>query len=143
MSGGVKTFLFILIIPLLLAVSHDVYLNYLSNSDKIEQIASMSVSPDEFQMTELGWVWLEYSEESYALVKESVSEKTWAKYIGPTLNMKTIIVSAAPIPIGLFLTLFAWVLGIWPFAHVHKPKKKVAPTVYTNEKTKKVKYGRK
>lgn len=143
MHGGVKTFILIITIPLILAVSHDIYFNYFSSSEKMNQVSSMNVDPDKFEMSELGWVWLEYSKDSHNMLKDSVSDETWAKYIRPLMNMKTIIVAAAPIPVVFFLLLSAWVIGIWPFAHVHKAKKPKLDTVYTNAKTKKQSYNRK
>ena len=144
MPNGVKTFLVILTIPLILAISHDVYLNFFSDSNKLEKIQRLDVDPNKFKMSELGWVWITYSKNTYELARNSISKNNWQDFIAPALKMKTITISVAPIIAGLIFTIFTWMLGIWPFAHLNRFKKtKNQPSIYSKPKSEKIKYNRK
>ena len=146
-NGAAHTLLAILSIPFILAVSHDVYLNFFSSPEKIEEVKSLNIDPDKFQMTPLGWVWTQYSQITHDMVRDSVSPEIWKNKIVPVLKSKTIVVSAVPLGVGIVYTFFAWLLGIWPFAHLQRFKrltgKKDAPSVYATDKAKKATYGRK
>lgn len=145
MPSGVKLFLFILALPLIAAVSHDVYLNYFSSPEKIAEVKRMRIDADGFEMTALGWVWIEYSSGTYEMMRSNVSEETWKTTIVPLLKMKTIIVSVVPITTGVLITLLLWLFGLGPFKHLNRFKSFKSPeqaTVY-NKKAKKAKYGRK
>lgn len=144
MPNGVKIFLVILSIPLILSISHDIYINFFTNQDKLEKIQRLDVNPDMFDMTDLGWVWIEYSKDTYNLARESISADNWRKFIAPTLKMKTIIISMAPLIIGIIFTIFTWMLGIWPFAYLNRFKSKnISPTIYSKETYQKTEYKRK
>lgn len=147
MPASAKSFLLILAIPLILAISHDVYLNFFSTQDKINDVTSLNIDAEKFQMTPLGWVWMEYSQSTHDMVRDSVSPEQWRDIIVPILKTETIYVSLAPFAIGVVYILFAWMLGIWPFAHLQRfksmSKKQSAPSVYATDKAKKMTYGRK
>jgi hypothetical protein len=145
MPSNVKLFLFILAMPFLAAVAHDVYLNNFSSPEKIAQVKRLNIDPDNFEMTDLGWVWLKYSPESYQVIREAVSSYNWKDYISPALSMSTIIISSIPLIFGLIVTILMWLFGIGPFKHLNRFKSFKAPekaSVY-NQKTKKAQYGRK
>jgi len=147
MSNRVKSFLFILLIPFFFALGHDVYLNYFSDDTKIEKIKALEVEPKGFNTTDFGWVWVNYSKESFDLTRNNVSTETWRNVVSPLLKMKTMLVGAIPYFIGLVYLLLAWIIGIWPFAHLNRFKsfggsKGKSKGVYKNAKASRTKYKR-
>lgn len=146
MPSNVKLVLFILLIPFLMALAHDVHLNYMSTPEKMREFKSMRINPDEFQATALGWVWTQYSPGTYGMVRDTTAEEMWRGYIVPILKIDTIIVSIVPFALGVIITLLLWLFGVGPFKHLNRFKSfkaKKEYSVYANEKAKKTKYGRK
>ena len=146
MPSSVKLFLFILALPFIMAVAHDAHLNFMSTPEKMNEFKSLRIDPDKFEATAIGWIWTQYSPGTYKMAQDATSEDTWRGYIVPILKMKAIIVTLAPFVIGVFITLILWLFGIGPFKHLNRFKSfkaKKEYSVYSNEKTNKVKYGRK
>lgn len=116
MTGGVKTLLTILLLPLLASIGHDVYINYFSDSDKIKEIKRLQIDPDEFLVSDLGWIWQEYSPNTMKTARENIQTEVWKESVDPILQLPTMVVAFLPCFFGCVFLIFALVLGVWPFS---------------------------
>ncbi|MCB1562501.1 MAG: hypothetical protein KDJ75_02910 [Alphaproteobacteria bacterium] len=113
---GVRLFMFVVAIPALVALGHDIYLfvvNYGLDSLPDSLIANEKGAGTHF--ASLGFIWTEYAPESYAFVVRSVAPESWA-IIDSLLTIKAFVAGL------LFAGFFYFILGIlrvlhlWPFA---------------------------
>ena len=145
MPQAAKILLFICALPFLAGLGHDVYLNYFSDDEKMREIKNLQVNPQDFMMSDLGWVWQRYSPNTMEMVRGMVEPKVWENKIDPILQEPTLLVTAAPIVAAIIALLVTFVLGVWPFTRIgHKRKEsKTNFGVYKNAKGKKVSYKKK
>lgn len=78
----------ILALPPIAAFGHDLYLAY-------GQGTEIDLSKP-FQLSDVGWLWENYSYESWAKAKAAVDPAAWSKWIRPILEQSTLIVTAIP-----------------------------------------------
>lgn len=146
MSGGGKIFLFILLLPFLAVLGHDVYYSYFSNDDKIRQVERLNIDPNAFEMSDLGWIWNNYSPDTMEIARDGVEPDIWKEKVDPILQYPAMIVVIIPFAMGLIFCLFARILGVWPFADKMSSfsrKGKESDAVYKHAKSKALKYSRK
>lgn len=138
-STPARSLLLIASIPLILAISHDVYINYFSDSQKIREIKSLQINPHDFMMSDLGWVWQEYSANTMQTARDMTSETTWRANIDPILQEPTMLVALAPLGAGIVTLLFTFILGVWPFSRIGRARResKTNYGVYKNARSKK------
>ncbi len=142
MPTAAKNILFILLIPFLLSLGHDLYLNYVSNSPRAEQIKSLRVAPNALIVSDAGWIWQEYSPNSMQMTKDMIGEDVWGQNIDPLLTKPTMSLTIIPFVVGVIALLITFILGVWPFSK-HDHRIKARPTTYRHETGKKLKYKRK
>ena len=149
MPDGAKTLLVILLIPFLVALGHDLYINYFSDDEKIREVKALRINPEKFLVSDMGWVWNEYSANSMETVRDSVEPKTWAAKIDPVLQLPTMIVGLIPWAITLVYLSFSALFGFWPctssvisFGGMRR-RKNDDFAVYKHAKAKSVKYKKK
>ena len=147
MPDGAKTLLVLLLIPFLLGLGHDVYFNYFADDAKIKAFKKMQIDPEEFLISDLGWVWNEYSPNTMETMRDSTEQESWVSYVDPVLQLPTMVVGLIPFAIVAAYLLLAWILGIWPCQGRHiniggtrKRGKKEDFSAYKNAKLKKTKY---
>lgn len=92
-----RIFLFIMFLPLLAAVGHDLWLFY-ENQDR------------GFMMTSLGFLWTNYHEESFTQAVEMMDKDVW-QYVNMLLAQKAIIVTASLFVFSLMLAGIAKVIA--------------------------------
>ena len=145
MPQAAKTLLLILLIPFLLGAGHDLYVNYISDSQKFAEIKRLQVNSDDFMFSDLGWIWQEYSPSTLETVKDMMTPETWQKYIDPILKLPTMLMTILPFACGIIALTLAFILGIWPFSRYGKQRKedREGYGIYKNAKSKKTKYSRK
>lgn len=146
MSSSGKFFLFILLLPFLAAIGHDVYYSYFSDDEKIEQIEQMDIDPNAFKLSDLGWVWQTYHPGSLAQAKNEIAPEIWKEKIDPILQNYTFVVALAPFLMGSIFCLLARILGVWPFTQIGSRlmrNKNEDYAVYKHAKSKATKYTRK
>lgn len=157
MSNGLKTFIVILMLPILIAVSHDIYLNYFSDvppgsewsefsiKDIKVDITNLDIKSDSFKMSELGWVWQHHSADSLKSVHLLMDETVWDALIDPLLKMKTIVVGLFPALLGLFILAFFYGSRIpaWIKAKNAQQRAHIDYAVYNKAKGQKFNYKRK
>ena len=142
MSGGVKIFLTLLLLPLLASIGHDIYINYFSDSDKIKEIKRLQIDPDEFLVSDLGWIWQTYNPSSMEAAREQIQPEVWKAQVDPVLQLPTMVVAFFPCFFGCVFLLFALVLGVWPFSRYGFSRKDKADdfAVYKHAKSHSIKY---
>lgn len=141
-----RNILLIFAIPLIMAVSHDVYINYFSDSQKIGEIKRLQVDPNEFMMSDLGWVWREYSADTMQMARDMTDEAYWKENIDPILQQPTILVATIPLIASIIALIITFILGIWPFSRFGRQRRadKAGYGVYKNAKgSKKITYSKK
>lgn len=145
MPQGAKLLLTILFIPFLMALSHDVYISYLSDDEKIKEVKSLRADPQNFMMSDVGWLWETYAPTSMEVVKDSVAQETWDNKIEPVLKQSSIVVTALPFIITSLYLLLSYIIGIWPFYRSlsTRDKKGNQHAVYKKAQTQSTKFSRK
>lgn len=143
MSSSVKSLLFILALPLLAAIVHDVYINYFSDDKKIQEARNLRVNPDDFLVSDTGWVWQYYHADSLIMLRESMDAEQWSKSVNPILKTPTMIIGMVPLGVGCVYLIIAFILGIWPFSKFRRKENPNDYAVYEHAKAKKIKFNRK
>lgn len=145
MTSGIRNFIFILILPFLAAVGHDVYFNYFADSEKARQIKNLQVNPEEFLVSDLGWIWQNYSPNTMQTARNMVEPDIWATQVDPILQLPSMVVGIIPFFLGCVFLLFAFILGVWPFSKFGQARreKEADFAVYKHAKSKPIKFSKK
>ncbi|MCI5060141.1 MAG: hypothetical protein MRY79_03615 [Alphaproteobacteria bacterium] len=145
MSQSLKNFLFVLLVPFFFAVGHDVYVNYFSTDEKIAEIKALRANPQDFLVSDLGWVWSEYSPATMRGARDAITHEAWRAQIDPILRLPTMVVASFPFFLGSVYSLMAFVLGVWPFARHSKigSHKSDEYAVYRHAKSSNMKFKKK
>lgn len=145
MPDHAKSFIAILLLPILLAVGHDLYINYFSTPEKMQQVENLNIDLYDFKISDAGWVWQRYALASMNDARTLVDENQWKEVIDPILQLPTAVVAAAPLGIGLVYLLLAFMAGIWPFTRYSDNRKMGGKdtSVYGHAKSKNIKFSRK
>ena len=93
MPDGAKTLLIILFIPFLFALGHDLYLNYFSDDEKVRELKALRIDPQEFLVSDTGWIWNEYSPNTMQTLRDTIEPATWTTKLDPVLQLPTMAVS--------------------------------------------------
>jgi len=141
---GVTLICILLALPVLAVLGHDVY--YAINKSEIGLDNTFQQAQDRFSA--LGWLWVKYAPQFYDLVRTSVDQDIWIKYVTPVLRQKAILVTAVPA-----LTVYALLgvlkfFGLYPFAgngiiNIARRKKSSYAVDPLSPKGKAMKYRRK
>lgn len=116
MSGGIKLFCFLLLIPFFAAIGHDVYVAYYSDPAKVAKLEALDIDPQDYQVSDAGYLLLQYAPNFYEDARVTVGEEKWVKYFDPILEQYTFVVALVPAVLFYLYLLFAFVLGIPPFS---------------------------
>ncbi len=137
--------LFLLLIPALIALGHDIYLFYIQHLNP--GIFSIDLLLEKFKFSALGFIWTTYAVDSYKAVVEATASDTWV-IIDQLLTIKAFHLSLGFA--GAFIMLFFILkqFGIGPFAGENagssSPKKRKKPESFRGGgKSKKMQYKRK
>ncbi len=84
------------------ALGHDLYLAY----QDAEQ-SNIQFGDKPLQFSDIGWLWVQYSPDTYDWARRSISPDTWKRLIDPVLGQTALIVTCIPplIIMGLMLIL--------------------------------------
>ncbi|MCB9990247.1 MAG: hypothetical protein H6867_02560 [Rhodospirillales bacterium] len=99
-------FAFILSIPALAALGHDVYMAY--NNTHLDP-------GERFHLYDLGVLWIDYHPASYNWVIENTDAIIWNGFIDPVLQYSAVYVAAVPLALYLAITLFMKIFGLGGF----------------------------
>lgn len=145
MSAGAKTFIFILLLPFFAALGHDVYHSYFSSDEKIKQIERLNIEPDNFQMSDVGWLWQEYAPNSMQSARDMIEPEAWSAQLDPFLQMTSMVAALIPFGVGLIYLALAFILGVWPFSRFGATRREKSNdyAVYEHAKEKSFKFKKK
>ena len=83
----------------LAALGHDLYLAY----QEAEQ-AHVEFGDKPINFTDIGWLWVHHSQDTYDWARRSVDPQTWKSFVDPLLQQTAVIVSAIPaVALAVFL----------------------------------------
>lgn len=106
MNKNIWLWTFILLLPALAVLGHDLYIAYGNTDKKIENLKNLDVELDAFSLSDIGWIWLRYSPKTLETFKDSITKENWDDWVVPTLEQTTLLVSLIP-----FVTLY-FILGL-------------------------------
>ncbi len=120
MSDKIKLWFFIFSIPILLAIGHDLYVNFYQNDDnraKLEalQIDQLATSPTGYMASDFGYILVQYIPNVYDDLKSGVDDTTWRAWVDPILGLYTFIVASVPFIIFSLWVLVWQLFQSWPF----------------------------
>lgn len=93
-------FLFLIFLPVFMALGHDVFLFFTANNDIALDVQAISRLYHEdrpgrgFSFASLGYIWTTYSPETFRMATDSFTPEEWAG-IRKFLSFKAVIVAAA------------------------------------------------
>lgn len=79
---------FFLVLPPLAALGHDLYRAY-------GEETPIDIS-NPFELSETGWLWQNYSPDTWRIAKAGFEPETWSAYIVPLLKMEAAYLAAIP-----------------------------------------------
>lgn len=144
---GVHLFMIILLIPAILALGHDIYL-FTQNSSINEATQALQDQDEGIRsfFADTGFLWTEYSPNTYKATVESLDPEQWAK-VNKILAHKAVLVALAFAGIFYALLLLLKILGVWPFRRGESSgggrKSKGKDDILSRGKSEKFKYKRK
>ena len=115
--SGVRLFMFVVLLPALAALGHDIYLFYTHEGvNNVVADATQAIA-DKGAFTlfaSLGYIWTQYDPENYKLIAQSLDEETWSA-LNTLLSYKAFFVGLAFA--GFFYVLLGCLklLSVWPF----------------------------
>ena len=118
MSGTVKLWCFILLLPFFAAIGHDFYANYLIDPQKKAKLEAFDIDPQAYQLSDLGYLLVTYVPEAYENSRLMVGEESWTKYVDPVLREFTFVVALVPAAIFYLYLILAKLFGLPPFTGV-------------------------
>jgi len=102
---GISILCFLLAVPALAALGHDIYIVY---QDQDFTKAMM--------FSDVGFLWTEYGPESYKWAQSNLSKETWDGILTPLLEQTTVLVAAAPALLVYGILLFLKIFNMPPFS---------------------------
>jgi hypothetical protein len=141
-----RILLFLLILPFLAAVGHDLYINYYLDEDKLRDLQNLRPSLKDFLISDLGWVWNKYAPTGMEIFKDTVQPGTWENIFLPILQKPTMLITAIPFAALFVLNMIIKIFKgekIINFEARGAKKHKVEPNVYKHAKSKNMKFTRK
>lgn len=106
--NAIKLLCFFLALPALACLAHDGYLYYL-NTESGKNLP--------FQFSDLGWLWVAYSPESFAAAREWIDPGVWS-WINLALEQTGAFLFGGIAALVYAALGLCWLLGVWPFARI-------------------------
>lgn len=138
--NGVRFFMFIVLIPALVALGHDIYLFVIDGHvDQFPEVITDGERPIKSFFASLGWIWTNYHPESYKWTVQNVSAEDWA-LINSVLSKKAVVLGLGFA--GFFYAILGVfkILGVWPFRKEDKSDKR---DLISGKKPQRMKYKKK
>ena len=104
---GLGLLCFILILPVLGALGHDVYVTY-----QDENFAKTMM------FSNVQYLWTHYSPETYVWSMKNIDPALWKGYIVPVIQLYTVIAAGIPAAIVFSVLILLRLLGLPPFRDV-------------------------
>lgn len=133
---GIFLLCFVLLIPALAALGHDLFITY-QDQDFTKPM----------MFSDLGYLWTHYEPGSYKWARENIDQSTWDSTLTPLLEQTSVIAAFVPAGAVYILLLILKLLNLPPFSdgvRVGKGKKKGDFSYKNSDKSKgRFKYNRK
>ena len=97
---------FVLALPALAVLGHDIYLAY--NNTELE-------ITERFWLSDVGWLWVKYSPDTYNWAVENTDAVIWNGIIDPLLQQSALWVAGAPFALFLAVMLLLKIFGMGPY----------------------------
>lgn len=115
MSGTVKLWCFILLLPFFAAIGHDFYVNYLSDPEKKARLEALDIDPQAYQVSDLGYLATNYAPGLYNDVRGALGEANWKEYGDPVLRQFTFVAALIPAALFYIYLILARLFGLPPY----------------------------
>ena len=102
---GIPILCFLLALPVLAALGHDIYITYQDQDFSKPMMFS-----------DVGYLWVHYEPDSYKWAQENVSQGTWDSFLTPFLEQTTVVMAAVPAAIVYSLLLILKLCNLPPFS---------------------------
>ena len=110
--------IFVLFLPALVALGHDMYLFFTNHVDDPVMLSSKDVE-EGFKFSALGFIWTNYEPESYKAVAASMSQENWA-ILDFLLTIKAFFAGLVFAGIIILPLMLLGLFGIGPMAKENK-----------------------
>ena len=97
---------FLVAIPALAVLGHDVYLAY--SSEEMD-------FAEKFYLSDLGWLWVTYGPDTYNWAIANIDESLWKGFVDPLLQQSAFYVAAAPAVSVYFILVLMKLFGLGQF----------------------------
>ena len=108
---GYSVLLFLLALPILGALGHDIYITYYAKD--FDEVIAGGVKPMKF--SDVGYLFTHYAPDFYNWIKDNVSPKTWKDIITPILEQSSSLIAAVPFLVTSVILLILKLLNLPPF----------------------------
>jgi hypothetical protein len=116
MKDNATRWLFVLLIPFLLAIGHDVYANYWLDEERKAKLEAFDIDPTAYQSSDIGYLLTEYTPDIYVTAKDMVPEESWQKWVDPVLRQYTFVLAGIPAVLFSLWLLIARIFDSGPFS---------------------------
>lgn len=121
---------FLFAIPALIALFHDIYLAWFADPAVLKQIKTLSSENLEldipwgnaFQFSDLGYVWMLYSDDSLHALHEMLGEGFFSTALDFVLKLPGVGVGLIIAFVAYGLLALRWKAGKWPFDDMKAPR---------------------
>lgn len=104
--SGVRLFIFIICLPLLAAIGHDIYLFVTQTGlENTGDVLAGGDKPWHSYFATAGWIWTSYSPDTFRTVAQSLEPDEW-KSLNVVLGQKAVVLG------GVFAAFWMLVLGL-------------------------------
>ena len=93
---------FLLCLPAIGALGFDLWMAYGETMDFGKPL----------KLSSMGWLWVNYAEDNYNLMKDTIDPATWASIIKPILIQKLVTVALLPVYIAIPILLTMKIFGL-------------------------------
>lgn len=125
---SVKTFCFLIFLPVLISLANDVYLSFYAETRSViaqpenALEAVQQVDVQKFRMADFGYSMNYYAPDLLENLRNSTNPETWSQYISPVMQQSGTIVFLVPALLIYSYLIFAWAFGIWPHHYARGSK---------------------
>ncbi len=116
MNDGVRVWIFLLLLPFLAAIGHDLYASYYAPEEiRTRVVEHYDIDPGAYKISDAGYLLVTYAPETFETLRASVGPERWMKWVDPILRLYTFVVALIPLAVFLTWLLISRILDVWPF----------------------------
>ncbi len=109
---GYSVLLFLLALPILGALGHDIYITY--HAKDFDAVLAGGIKPMKF--SDVGYLFTHYIPDFYTWIKDNVSPETWTGIITPVFEQSSSLVAAVPFLFASLVLLILKLCNLPPFS---------------------------